>query len=85
MAQYAGLEYICYDIGMPKKYYKVIPAVYILLRRNNEILLLRRANTGYQDGKYSFPAGHMDGGELAKQASLREAQEEVNVDIKEKI
>jgi 8-oxo-dGTP pyrophosphatase MutT (NUDIX family) len=69
---------------MAKKYHKVIPAVYILLRRDNEILLLKRANTGYQDGKYSFPAGHMDGGELAKSAILREAAEEVNVKIKEK-
>jgi 8-oxo-dGTP pyrophosphatase MutT (NUDIX family) len=84
LAQHAGLEHLCYDVGMPRKYFKVIPAVYILLRRDNEILLLRRANTGYQDGKYSFPAGHMDGGELAKLAMLREAREEVDVEINEK-
>ncbi len=69
---------------MPTKYFKVIPAVYILLRKDNDILLLKRANTGYQDGNYSFPAGHMDGGELAKAAILREAHEEVNVEIHEK-
>jgi len=68
---------------MPRKFFKVIPSVYILLRKDNEILLLKRSNTGYQDGRYSFPAGHMDGGELAKSAIAREAYEEVNVLIKQ--
>lgn len=38
---------------MSKDRFKLIPAVYLLLRQDNEVLLLRRANTGYQDGKYS--------------------------------
>lgn len=43
---------------------------------------MRRANTGYFDGRYSLPAGHFDGDESAKQVVVREAKEEVGVDIK---
>jgi len=31
---------------MPRNYHTIIPAAYILFRRNDEVLLLRRANTG---------------------------------------
>ena len=62
-----------------KNRFKLIPAVYLLLRRGNEVLLLRRANTGYQDGKYSIIAGHLDGDELATAGIVREAQEEAGI------
>lgn len=61
--------------------HRFIAAVYVLLRDGNKVLLLRRAHTGYHDGDYSLPAGHIDGGEPAIQAAAREAKEEVNVDI----
>lgn len=61
--------------------FKLIPAVYLLLEKDNKVLLLRRANTGYQDGKLSLVAGHVDGDELATTALLREAKEEIGVDI----
>ncbi|HEX9153905.1 MAG TPA: NUDIX domain-containing protein [Candidatus Saccharimonadales bacterium] len=64
-----------------KERFKLIPAVYLLLRRDNEVLLLRRAGTGYQDGKYSLVAGHLDGDELATEAMVREAMEEVCVKV----
>ncbi len=59
--------------------FKLIPTVGLLLRRDNEILLLRRANTGYQDGNYGLVAGHIDGDELATDAAAREAKEEAGV------
>lgn len=61
--------------------FKLIPAVYLVLRRDDNILLLRRANTGYQDGTYSVIAGHLDGDELAKDGMVREAKEEAGIII----
>ena len=61
--------------------FKLIPAVYMLFRRDNKALLLKRANTGYRDGEYSLPAGHVDGGEPAVRAAMREAREEVGVNV----
>ena len=44
-----------------------------------KVLLLRRANTGYQDGWFSVPAGHVEGREWVKDAMERELQEEVGL------
>jgi 8-oxo-dGTP diphosphatase len=59
----------------------LIPTVYLLLRRDNEVLILRRANTGYMDGSYCLVAGHIEAGEPAKDAMAREAEEEAGVII----
>jgi 8-oxo-dGTP diphosphatase len=71
--------------------HKVIPAVYVLLRKSEgaseKVLLMRRANTGYRDGDFSLPSGHVGGadekgGESALTAAVREAKEEIGVDIR---
>jgi 8-oxo-dGTP diphosphatase len=69
------------DEDKPNEKFKLIPAVYLLLRRKDEVLLLQRANTGYQDGKYSLIAGHVDGDELATNEIKREAKEEAGITI----
>lgn len=61
--------------------FTVIPAVYVILRRGGQVLLLRRSNTGYHDGSYALPAGHIDGGESAVAAAVRETKEEIGLDI----
>jgi 8-oxo-dGTP pyrophosphatase MutT (NUDIX family) len=58
--------------------------VHLLFFRDDKILLSRRFNTGYRDGEYSVPAGHLDGDETVVTAASREAAEEVGVQIDEK-
>ncbi|MDO8601265.1 MAG: NUDIX domain-containing protein [bacterium] len=61
--------------------FKLIPSVYVFLVKENKILLLRRFQTGYEDGKYGLVAGHADGGETMKEAIIREAREEAGIRI----
>jgi ADP-ribose pyrophosphatase YjhB (NUDIX family) len=57
-------------------------AVHLLFFRNSdEILLLKRQNTGFEDGKWSVVAGRIDGQEEVKTAAIREAREESGVEI----
>ena len=63
--------------------HKLKVATYALLIRYGSILLSRRFQTGWQDGSYSLPAGHLDPHETIAQAAMREAHEEVGVTLRE--
>jgi ADP-ribose pyrophosphatase YjhB (NUDIX family) len=54
-------------------------AVHLFLLRGERVLLLRRANTGFADGMWSVPAGHVERGETVVAAAVREAREEVGL------
>jgi mutator protein MutT len=66
---------------MPKGRFKIIPTVYLILKIGNKILLSRRYNTGFHDGGYSFPAGHLNGNETLIQTIIREAKEEIGIEL----
>lgn len=61
--------------------FKMRVAVHLILEQNNKFLLLRRYNTGDEDGNYSVIAGHLNGNETIKEAMRREALEEANITI----
>ena len=47
------------------------------------LLLLRRANTGFLDGYYSLPGGHVEAGEDVAKGAAREVQEEAGIEVLE--
>ena len=61
----------------------------LMLTRKNEqtgaeeVLLALRKNTGYRDGEYELPGGHVEAGEDLMNATVREAKEELNIEVKE--
>ncbi|MSR85339.1 NUDIX domain-containing protein [Candidatus Uhrbacteria bacterium] len=66
---------------MSKERARLIEAVHLLPIKDGKILLLRRFQTGYQDGNYSVVAGHLDQGEWTASAMIREAEEEAGITI----
>jgi 8-oxo-dGTP pyrophosphatase MutT (NUDIX family) len=62
---------------------KRIIAVHLLLTKGYEILLLKRKNTGWMDGYWSVPAGHIEENESIFNALRREVSEEIGLLIKE--
>ncbi|MGE0665875.1 MAG: NUDIX domain-containing protein [Sphingomonadales bacterium] len=61
--------------------FRLIPEVYLILERDDCVLLLRRIQTGYEDGNYGLVAGHLEEGESAKAGVVREAREEAGLEL----
>lgn len=59
-------------------------SVFVLLYQGSSLLLLHRKNTGWQDNKWSLPAGRHDGGEALPEAAARELLEETGLIVQPK-
>ena len=80
MRRLRGPESRC---GEQKPVPSILVAVYLFLFRDGQVLMLRRHNTGYEDGSYSVIAGHVERDERITQALVREALEEAGVRLYE--
>jgi 8-oxo-dGTP diphosphatase len=63
------------------KRHRPFSAVYLLLLNDEQVLLSKRKNTGHRDGEYSLVAGHIEKGESATEALVREAEEEAGIEL----
>jgi 8-oxo-dGTP diphosphatase len=58
-----------------------VMAAHLLLLRAGDVLLGRRANTGFADDMWHLPSGHLEARESVTTAAIREAAEEIGVVI----
>lgn len=61
--------------------FKVPVGLFLILRQGKQVYLQLRKNASFA-GQYCFIAGHLDGNETLKDGMIREAREEVGIDIK---
>lgn len=54
----------------------------VILERDGKIFMIKRRNTGWQDGSYDLIAGHLEKGEKLKDTAIREAHEEAGITIR---
>jgi ADP-ribose pyrophosphatase YjhB (NUDIX family) len=71
-------EYAMMPIQLQRPYL----ASYCIIRAGDTILVQRRFNTGYLDGHWALPSGHVDDGEDALAAASRELLEETSLIVK---
>lgn len=58
----------------------LIPAVWVIVTdTNGKIFMVRRANTGWRDGSWTVPAGHVEKDEGPSAAAVRELMEEAGI------
>ncbi len=64
-----------------KERFRPFVAVHLFFIRDGKVLLQRRFQTGWQDGNYGVIAGHIDGNETIRHATIREAKEEAGIEV----
>lgn len=57
-------------------------SVNLILKKGQRVLLMRRFNTGWNDGKYALMGGHVEDNENPVDAVLREAKEELGLTLR---
>lgn len=73
--------FLVYDYWMR---HLVAPSVNVFVIKGDEVLLGRRANTGWMDGHLCPPGGHVEQDETPVVAVVREIKEELGVTINSK-
>lgn len=61
----------------------LVAAAYVVLQRDDQVLLQLRRGTGYMDEHWALLAGHLERGETITAAATREAAEESGVLVDE--
>ena len=70
--------------GADTRRFKLTGDVHLLLiDRDGQVLFGQRRNTGFEDGAWHLPSGHLEAGESVVTALIREAKEEIGVNIAE--
>lgn len=57
--------------------------VHVVVERAGRVLLMRRAGTGFFDGLFSLPGGHVEPGESIVRTAARELEEEAGLQLRE--
>lgn len=71
-----------WDDGSAGHSFRVVPAAYVFLRREGQVLLQLRQGTGFRDGHWSAAAaGHVEADESVREAAVRETREELGVEV----
>jgi len=63
------------------KRHNITPSVFLILIKDNKILLSKRQNTGHWDGYYGLVSGHVHETEPFLKAMIREAKEEADISL----
>jgi 8-oxo-dGTP diphosphatase len=68
--------------GSDSRRHKITGDVHLLLiNPAGEVLFGQRRNTGYEDGAWHLPSGHLEADESVVAALIREAREEIGIII----
>ena len=59
--------------------YKAKVACYMIVFIDDKLLLMKRQNSGFHDGKYTVPSGHLEAGETPLEGAIRETFEETGL------
>jgi 8-oxo-dGTP diphosphatase len=69
------------DTARHSRHFQLIVDVHLLLLRDGDVLLGRRANTGYGDGAYEPPSGRLAERETLVEAAVRVAAAQVGITV----
>lgn len=67
------------DTARHSRHFQLIVDIHLLLLNGGDLLLGRRANTGYGDGAYEPPSGRLAERETLVEAAVRVAAEQVGI------